>query len=148
MGLLDTSNAQLYHGLRNLPVQEVLWIRRQMWKNKIKQIFILNDEVYFGNMVIYKLDSDGNTLLVKIVFKKYFGFVVLVRRVAPYSLYPNRSPTEKHCTYFSSPPKHLPQFNKGSYGTTNVPMFFNMKGLCYLAGNICDKLQISLYFWV
>ena len=38
-----------------------------MWKNKIKQIFILNDEVYFGNMVIHKLDSDGNTLLVKIL---------------------------------------------------------------------------------
>ncbi len=48
----------------------------------------------------------------------------------------------------TSPPpkKHLPQFNKGSYGTTTVPIFFNMKGLCYLAGNICVKLQISLYF--
>jgi hypothetical protein len=63
-------------------VQEVLWIRRQMWKNKIKHIFILNDEVYFRNMVIYKLDSDGNTLLVKILEvgnwldkEKHFKFV-------------------------------------------------------------------------
>lgn len=38
-----------------------------MWKNKIKQILILNDDFYFGNMLIYKLDSDGNTLLVKIL---------------------------------------------------------------------------------